>query len=90
MWKRGWDFEKTQLFVKERRGVSSPNAGFICQLLFLGKRLGMVRQGLLIDKHTRLYNISEYRLSAVFILMSRWMLGCKSFTILSVLLSLLV
>eukprot|EP01089_Gocevia_fonbrunei_P000453 TRINITY_DN10475_c0_g1_i1.p1 TRINITY_DN10475_c0_g1~~TRINITY_DN10475_c0_g1_i1.p1 ORF type:complete len:422 (-),score=72.63 TRINITY_DN10475_c0_g1_i1:2-1267(-) len=39
MWKWGWDYERTQAFVKAKRGVSSPNAGFIAQLLILRKRL---------------------------------------------------
>jgi len=39
MWKKDWNYEEAQLFVKARRGVSSPNTGFICQLLFLEKRL---------------------------------------------------
>jgi len=39
MWKNNWEYEETQAFVKNLRGVSSPNAGFICQLLMLGKRL---------------------------------------------------
>jgi len=55
MWKRGWDFEKTHMFVKERRGVSSPNAGFICQLLYLSKRLNLTRERP--DPETRLYQV---------------------------------
>jgi protein tyrosine phosphatase (PTP) superfamily phosphohydrolase (DUF442 family) len=39
MWKMGWEYDQTQAFVKERRPVSNPNTGFICQLLTLGQRL---------------------------------------------------
>ena len=39
MWKKDWAYEEAQSFVKKRRGVSSPNTGFIYQLLFLEKRL---------------------------------------------------
>lgn len=55
MWKHGWGFERTHMFVKERRGVSSPNTGFICQLLELAKRLSLARGGA--DRGTRLYQV---------------------------------
>jgi hypothetical protein len=55
MWKHGWGFERTHMYVKERRGVSSPNTGFICQLLELAKRLSLARGGG--DQSTRLYQV---------------------------------
>ena len=39
MWKRQLSFIEAHAFVKERRGVAEPNAGFICALLELAKRL---------------------------------------------------
>eukprot|EP01087_Luapelamoeba_hula_P013521 TRINITY_DN385_c0_g1_i1.p1 TRINITY_DN385_c0_g1~~TRINITY_DN385_c0_g1_i1.p1 ORF type:complete len:690 (+),score=116.08 TRINITY_DN385_c0_g1_i1:268-2337(+) len=53
MWKRGLQFEEAHMFVKGLRGVSSPNPGFICQLLYLGHRLTSTKSRM----ETRLYTI---------------------------------
>jgi len=56
MWKLGWHYDEVQKFVKDRRGVSSPNPGFICQLIFLSSRLALAR-GNLADGGMRYYHI---------------------------------
>ena len=39
MWTNGWGYEPAYNYVRERRGVASPNAGFIARLMHLAKRL---------------------------------------------------
>ena len=39
MYAKGWGYERAYTFVRERRGIASPNAGFIARL-GLGLGLG--------------------------------------------------
>jgi len=38
MYANGWGYEPAYAFVRERRGIASPNAGFIARLMQLAKR----------------------------------------------------
>jgi protein-tyrosine phosphatase len=44
MWKHRKSFEETHKMVKQERGISNPNTGFIFQLLLWEKRLGLSSQ----------------------------------------------
>jgi len=45
MWRQGLSFEAAHEKLRRSRPICNPNTGFICQLLMLGKRLGVSGRG---------------------------------------------
>jgi len=75
MWQQGLTFEVAYQNLRKVRPICNPNTGFICQLLLLGRRLGIAGCGQAADpERTLLFRVAPHHSKEPFLILvpSEW------------------
>jgi len=70
MWQQGLTFEVAFQNLRKVRPICNPNTGFTCQLLLLGRRLGIAACGQAVDpERTLLFRIAPHHSKEPFLIL---------------------